>query len=105
MKFVDQAQISIKAGKGGDGGSVIMRATTNLHTLQDVRYHRIYKAESGRMGEGNKRSGRKGKNIEIYVPVGTVVRDIDSNEVLADMVKDGQELIAAAGGNGGWGNQ
>lgn len=128
MKFVDYAIISIKAGKGGDGcvsfhrekfvpkggpdggdggngGSVKIIATNQLHTLQDVRYHRMYKAENGRMGEGNQRSGRMGRDEILRVPVGTIVLDTGSGKVLADMVEDGQELVAAAGGNGGWGNQ
>ena len=128
MKFVDLAQIEIWAGKGGNGcvsfhrekfipkggpdggdggngGSVIMLATANLHTLHDIRYHRKYRAENGRPGEGNNRSGKKGKDIIIRVPVGTLVRDVETREVIVDMVEDGQEFIVAKGGNGGWGNQ
>ncbi|MCF7833514.1 MAG: GTPase ObgE [Candidatus Marinimicrobia bacterium] len=129
MKFVDLAQIEISAGDGGggcvsfhrekyipnggpdggdggDGGSVIFVATSQLHTLQDMRYHRKYKADNGRMGEGNNRSGKKGKDITIKVPVGTLIMDLDKdNEIIADMVEDGQVFVAAKGGNGGWGNQ
>lgn len=128
MKFVDLAQIEIMAGNGGngcvsfhrekfmpkggpdggdggDGGSVIMMATSQLHTLQDIRYHRKYRADNGRPGEGNNRSGKKGADITIKVPVGTLVRDLESREVIADMIEDGQTFVAAKGGNGGWGNQ
>jgi len=129
MKFVDIAQIEITAGNGGggcisfhrekfmpkggpdggdggDGGSVNIVATTQLHTLQDMRYNRKYKADNGRPGEGNNRSGKKGKDITINVPVGTLIKDLDKdNEVIADMVEDGQVFVVAKGGNGGWGNQ
>ncbi|MEA2076624.1 MAG: GTPase ObgE [Candidatus Marinimicrobia bacterium] len=128
MKFVDLAQIEITAGNGGggsisfhrekfmpkggpdggdggDGGSVIVIATSQLHTLQDIRYHRKYKAENGRPGEGNNKSGRKGKDITIKVPVGTLIRNLKDREIIADMVEDGQKFVVAKGGNGGWGNQ
>lgn len=128
MKFVDLAQIEITAGNGGhgcvsfhrekyvpkggpdggdggNGGSVFLLATSQLHTLQDIRYHRKYKAENGRPGEGNNRSGKKGKDITIKVPVGTLVRDLKTREIIADMVEDGQIFEIAKGGNGGWGNQ
>jgi len=128
MKFVDLAQIEITAGNGGhgcvsfhrekfvpkggpdggdggNGGSVILLATSQLHTLQDIRYHRKYKAENGHPGEGNNRSGKKGKDITIKVPVGTLVRDLETREIIADMVEDGQIFVIAKGGNGGWGNQ
>jgi GTPase len=128
MKFVDLAQIEITAGNGGggcvsfhrekfipkggpdggdggDGGSVIIVASSQLHTLQDIRYHRKYFAENGRPGEGNNKSGRKGKDIRITVPIGTLVRNLENNEIIADMVEDGQEFVVAKGGSGGWGNQ
>ncbi len=128
MKFVDLAQIEIIAGNGGngcvsfhrekfmpkggpdggdggDGGSVILLATSQLHTLQDIRYHRKYKADNGSPGEGNNRSGKKGKDIIIKVPVGTLVKDLERDEIIADLVEDGEQFIAAKGGSGGWGNQ
>ncbi|MFO7840630.1 MAG: GTPase ObgE [Fidelibacterota bacterium] len=128
MRFVDLAQIEVSAGKGGDGcvsfhrekfvpkggpdggdggngGSVIFRADPQLHTLQDIRYHRKYKAENGHPGEGNNRSGKNGKDIHIRVPAGTLIKDMESGEVLADMVEEGQTWVAAEGGSGGWGNQ
>ena len=128
MKFVDLAQIEITAGNGGggcvsfhrekfvpkggpdggdggDGGSVIVRANPQLHTLQDIRYHRKYKAENGHPGEGNNRHGKKGKDITINVPVGTLIRDLNSQEIIADMIEEGQVFVAAKGGSGGWGNQ
>lgn len=128
MKFVDLAQITVKAGNGGNGcvsfhrekfipkggpdggdggkgGNVIFHADAQLHTLQDIRYHRIYKAENGRPGEGNNKSGKKGKNVIIPVPAGTLIRDRNKNLIIADLTIDGEEFIAAKGGNGGWGNQ
>ncbi len=128
MKFVDLAQIEVTAGNGGagsvsfhrekfmpkggpdggdggNGGSVIFLATSQLHTLQDIRYHRKYKAENGRAGEGRNRSGKKGNDIVIKVPVGTLIKNLENGEIVADMLEDGQKFLAAKGGNGGWGNQ
>jgi GTP-binding protein len=129
MKFVDIAQIEITAGNGGggcvsfhrekfmpkggpdggdggNGGSVIIVASAQLHTLQDMRYNRKYQAENGRPGEGNNRSGKKGKDITLTVPVGTLIKNLDKDdEIVADMIEDGQVFVAANGGNGGWGNQ
>jgi GTPase len=128
MNFVDFAEIQVKAGNGGDGcvsfhrekyipkggpdggdggngGHVIIRATTQLHTLQDIRYHKKYQAGNGQPGQGNNRSGAKGKSIIIRVPAGTLVKDARSGKILADLVEDGEELLVAKGGSGGWGNQ
>ncbi|MCK4813220.1 MAG: GTPase ObgE [Candidatus Marinimicrobia bacterium] len=128
MKFVDLTQIEVNAGNGGNGcvsfhrekfipkggpdggdggngGNVIFIANAQLHTLQDIRYHRKYKAQNGRPGEGNNRSGKKGEDILIKIPVGTLIKDLDKDIILADMVENGQTFIAAKGGNGGWGNQ
>lgn len=92
-------------GDGGNGGDVIIQADSNLHTLLDFRYKRIFKAKSGNHGEGAKKSGKGGKDIIIRVPCGTVIIDALSKEVLTDLVENGQSVIAANGGKGGWGNQ
>ena len=91
-------------GDGGKGGDVVLVADRNVHTLLDFKYKRHYKAERGRHGEGNKRSGRSGEDLEIKVPVGTVVKDAETGEVLGDLTEHGQRLIVAKGGRGGRGN-
>jgi len=91
-------------GDGGKGGDVVLVADRNVHTLLDFKYKRHYKAERGRHGEGNKRSGRSGENLEIKVPVGTVVKDAETGEVLGDLTEHGQRLVVAKGGRGGRGN-
>jgi GTP-binding protein len=91
-------------GDGGKGGDVVLVADRNVHTLLDFKYRRHYRAERGRHGEGNKRSGRSGEDLEIKVPVGTVVKDAETREVLGDLTEHGQRLIVAKGGRGGRGN-
>jgi len=91
-------------GDGGKGGDVVLVADRNVHTLLDFKYKRHYKAERGRHGEGNKRSGRSGEDLEIKVPVGTVVKDAETGEVLGDLTEHGQRLVVAKGGRGGRGN-
>ena len=128
MNFVDQAKIFVRAGNGGDGcisfhrekfkpkggpdggdggdgGHVIIHATTQLHTLQDLRYHKKYQAGNGLPGQGDNKSGLKGKDVVIKVPAGTLVKNAETGDVLGDMTKDGEEIIIARGGKGGWGNQ
>lgn len=125
--FVDKAQISIKGGNGGNGlvsfrrekyipdggpdggdggrgGSIIFKADKNLTTLTDFRYKRSYSAQNGGDGKARNCSGKNGENLYIRVPVGTVIRDAASDKIMADLSEDGQEFIAAKGGNGGWGN-
>ena len=127
MHFIDEAIIKIQAGKGGNGciafrrekyrprggpsggngghgGSVILRADHNLSTLLDYRYKRHYKAPNGEHGRGKDQHGANGEDFIIKLPVGTVVYDEETGEQLCDLVKDGQTLIAAKGGNGGFGN-
>ncbi|RKQ61635.1 GTP-binding protein [Thermovibrio guaymasensis] len=101
-KFVPKGGPS--GGDGGKGGDVILVADRNVHTLLDFKYKRHYRAERGRHGEGNKRSGRSGKDLEIKVPVGTVVKDAETGEILGDLTQHGQKLIVARGGRGGRGN-
>jgi GTP-binding protein len=127
MKFVDEATISVEAGKGGngclsfrrekyipkggpdggdggDGGSVILVASDALNTLVDYRYVRHYRAQSGKPGMGRNCTGAKGESLFLQVPVGTSVIDIDTEEVLGDLTEIGQELIVAQGGFHGLGN-
>jgi GTP-binding protein len=91
-------------GDGGDGGAVILRATRNEQSLVALRYMPHYEGKSGESGKGKGRHGHKGDDRVVYVPVGTVVYDPDTREVLADMTEDGQEFIAAKPGKGGAGN-
>jgi GTPase len=91
-------------GDGGRGGSVILRADPQLATLLDFRYQQHYRAERGQHGMGKNRTGRDGEDMVLRVPVGTVVRDADSGELLGEMIEKGQELIVARGGRGGRGN-
>ena len=124
--FVDIAKIKIKAGDGGNGavafhrekyvaaggpdggdggrgGNIVFKVDDNLATLADFRYKRKYKAENGADGSGSHRNGKKGKDLVIRVPRGTVIREAESGAVMADMSGD-EEFIGAKGGNGGWGN-
>lgn len=91
-------------GDGGDGGSVYLVGDPNLMTLLDFKYKRIFKAENGRPGGPNNRKGRKGKDIFIRVPLGTVVYDDITGEVIGEITKPGQKLLVAKGGKGGRGN-
>lgn len=125
--FIDKARIYVEAGKGGDGassfrrekfverggpdggngghgGHVILKADSNLNTLVDFRYKRKFVADKGVNGGGAKCTGARAENIIIPVPVGTVVKDDSEEFVLADLVEDGQEFVAAKGGRGGKGN-
>lgn len=127
MKFVDEAPIIVKAGDGGrgclsfrrekyipkggpdggdggDGGSVILRAEVDLNTLVDYRYQRHYRAKNGESGRGRNCRGKGGDDLVLGVPVGTTIIDTDSDEVLGDLTKAGQELIVAKGGFHGLGN-
>ncbi len=124
--FVDIAKIKIKAGDGGNGavsfhrekyvasggpdggdggkgGDVVFKVDDNLATLADFRYKRKYKAQSGQPGQGGRRNGKKGEDLVILVPRGTVIREVASGRVMADM-SDDDVFIAAKGGRGGWGN-
>ncbi len=91
-------------GDGGRGGDVVLVADGNLSTLLDLSYRRHYKAERGRHGEGNDRTGRSGDDAVLRVPPGTVVRDEDSGEFIGEVVADGDRLVVARGGRGGRGN-
>ena len=128
MKFVDEARVKVQAGNGGrgcisfrrekfvpfggpdggdggHGGSVTFRAREGINTLVDFRVERTFRAENGEPGGGRDMTGRGGKDTLVMVPVGTIVRDADTGEVLGDMAKADMELLVARGGKGGWGNQ
>src|SRR5215469_8526913 len=128
MKFVDEARVRVQAGSGGrgstsfrrekfvplggpdggdggDGGSVFLRAAPGINTLVDFRIERTFKAQHGEPGGGNDCSGRGGEDLYIPVPVGTTVRDAETDELLGDLLSEGQTLLVARGGKGGWGNQ
>tara|TARA_R110002050_G_scaffold57442_3_gene129540 strand:- start:4527 stop:5531 length:1005 start_codon:yes stop_codon:yes gene_type:complete len=127
MKFLDQAKIFVKSGAGGDGcvsfrrekyvarggpnggdggngGHIIIRAIDNLNTLIDYRYQQHFKSERGHHGMGKDRSGRKGEDIILEVPVGTQVLADDKKTVLFDLTKKDDEIILCHGGRGGKGN-
>ena len=127
MKFVDYVTITVRSGKGGsgcvsfrrerfepnggpdggDGGngaSVIMEGDSQLYTLLDLRYNRHHFAENGKSGGGNNRTGKSGEDIIIRVPVGTVVRKRDTEEVLGEIMEVGDRIVLAQGGRGGKGN-
>lgn len=91
-------------GDGGDGGSVVIRTDPNLSTLMDVRYQREYHAEKGRPGSGGLKNGRSGEDVEIRVPVGTVVYDAKTDALIVDLTEPGEEHVLAQGGSGGLGN-
>src|SRR6266568_1820893 len=91
-------------GDGGRGGSVYIEATASLNTLIDYRYHQHFKAGAGGAGARQKMHGAKGKDIVLTVPRGTIVRDADSKEIIADLLEDGQRVMVARGGRGGLGN-
>jgi len=128
MKFVDEAKCKVQAGNGGrgstsfrrekfvpfggpdggdggEGGSVYLRAQEGINTLADFRIERTYKAAHGEPGSSNDCNGRGGADLYIPVPVGTTVRDDDTGEELSDLTHEGQVLLVAKGGKGGWGNQ
>jgi GTP-binding protein len=127
MQFVDQVEIHVKAGDGGNGivafrrekfvprggpaggdggrgGSVVLEADEGLNTLVDLRYKKSYKAERGGNGGPNNKTGKNGDGLVIKVPVGTLVRDKQTGKVLADLVEHGQRAVVAEGGRGGFGN-
>ncbi len=91
-------------GDGGRGGHIYFEATSKLNTLLDLKYHAHWVAERGGHGSGNNRHGKDGKDIIIPVPCGTIVRDWETGEILADLKEEGQRFLAVRGGKGGRGN-
>jgi GTPase len=127
MAFIDEAKFYVKAGDGGNGcvsfhrekfvprggpnggdggkgGSVIIRATNSLNSLIDFRFRSHFKAERGVHGKGKDMHGRSGKDCFVDVPVGSVIKDIESDEVIADIAVSGESIVIAKGGAGGLGN-
>ena len=101
-KYIDKGGPS--GGDGGKGGDIVFITNSNLHTLQDIRYRRLYKADNGQSGGSNKKTGKSGDDLIIQIPCGTVVKDQTSNKVIVDMVEDNQSHIVCEGGIGGKGN-
>ena len=127
MKFLDQAKICIKAGKGGSGsasfrrekyvefggpdggdggsgGSIIFESDRNLNTLIDYRYAQHFKAENGNSGSKKNKTGANGKDLTLKVPVGTQIYEEDNNTLIYDFVKNKEKYLVASGGKGGVGN-
>ena len=127
MQFVDKARIVVKAGNGGDGhasfhrekyvqqggpdggdggrgGDLVFYADPHMSTLLDFKYQRFYRAENGEPGKAELSTGKNGKPLTIRVPVGTIVRDVESGAILADMSEANKERIILRGGRGGKGN-
>jgi len=127
MPFIDEAQILVKAGDGGNGcvsfrrekfipkggpdggnggrgGDVVILADQHMRTLLDFRYKKNYEAERGAHGEGKRKSGKDGKTLLIKVPCGTQVFDAESRELIIDLLNDGQKIVITKGGDGGFGN-
>jgi GTP-binding protein len=128
MHFIDQATIRVKAGDGGHGciafrrekfvpkggpsggdggtgGSVWIVASKRLNTLYHLQFQREWKAGRGQHGMGSNCSGHDGGDITIELPVGSVIRDKATDDIIADLAEDGQRFLVARGGRGGWGNQ
>src|SRR5271156_2172574 len=91
-------------GDGGHGGSVYLRAVEGMNTLADFRISRTYRGQNGESGSGNDCTGHGGDDIYVSIPVGTVISDQDTGEQLGDLASEGQTLLVAKGGKGGWGN-
>ena len=91
-------------GDGGRGGNIIVIGDDNLNTLQDIRYSKVYKAKNGSPGSSNEKTGKNGEDIIIRVPLGTIIRDKKSDEIVDDIVESKQEHIVCTGGKGGLGN-
>jgi GTP-binding protein len=127
MKFIDEAKIEVHAGKGGDGSASFRRekyvpkggpdggdggrgasvwalADRNVNTLVDYHFARLHRAEHGKRGMGADCNGRAGEDVVLRMPVGTLVRDAETGELVADLAKDGERALLARGGKGGLGN-
>jgi GTPase len=127
MKFIDEAKLNVHAGNGGRGcvsfrrekfvafggpdggdgglgGSVYLQAVEGMNTLVDFRISRTYRGQNGQPGSGNDCTGHGGDDTYVRIPVGTVVSDLDTGEQLGDLTVEGQTLLVAKGGKGGWGN-
>lgn len=128
MQFIDQVEIEVEAGKGGDGlvafrrekyvpaggpsggnggrgGSVLFQPTERLQTLLDFKYARRFKADDGKRGGPNNRTGASGKDLILEIPCGTMIYDADTGELIADLVSSDDTFLIVKGGKGGLGNQ
>jgi GTP-binding protein len=127
MDFIDESKVYLKAGNGGNGccsfrrekyvpkggpdggdggkgGDIIITASPHFHTLLDQRYHPHYKSERGQHGQGKNCTGKSGQDLKIPVPIGTLVKDALTGEIVADLVEEGQSVVVVRGGIGGRGN-
>ncbi|MBR0385664.1 MAG: GTPase ObgE, partial [Erysipelotrichaceae bacterium] len=127
MQFIDQVKISLKAGKGGDGivsfrreahvplggpfggdggkgGSVIFEVVCHKSTLLDLRFNKLIAAQDGENGKNKKMHGADGEDVIVKVPLGTLVRDLKDNRLIADLTHPHQQAVIARGGKGGRGN-
>ncbi len=125
--FIDRVTIEVRGGKGGNGcvsfrrekhvprggpdggdggrgGDVIVRVDPQMRTLLDLRYRSIYRAENGKHGQGKRKTGRSGADVIVQVPPGTVLKNEDTGEQVADLVEAGRDVVVARGGRGGKGN-
>ncbi len=128
MRFVDEVEITVISGKGGNGcvsfrrekfvpkggpdggdggrgGNIYFVATNQISTLSDLRYKKIIKAKNGENGQGKDKFGKKGEDVYIKVPVGTIIKDKKNSNILFDLTKDGETVLVAKGGKGGRGNK
>lgn len=128
MKFIDVAKIYVKAGNGGDGhisfrkekfvpkggpdggdggngGSIILKANNQINTLLDFQFKQRFIADNGDEGGKSRRSGKTGKDLIVPVPVGTIVKHAETQEIICDINAPEQEFVVAKGGSGGWGNE
>ncbi len=127
MQFIDQAQVKVRAGRGGDGivafrrekyvpaggpaggdggngGKIVFKADANLQTLLDFKFKQLFVAQDGRRGGPSKCTGASGKDLVLKVPCGTEVRDLETGIIFGDLQDHGETLVVAFGGNGGLGN-
>ncbi|MGA9477252.1 MAG: GTPase ObgE [Desulfobacterales bacterium] len=127
MKFVDEAIITVQSGNGGrgcvsfrrekyiprggpdggdggKGGDVVLRASSGKRTLYDFRHKKQFRAQNGQQGQGRQKTGRDGEELVIELPPGTLIRDAETGQIIADLVEAGQRFVAAKGGRGGQGN-
>jgi GTP-binding protein len=128
LKFFDEAKIFVRSGDGGNGclsfrrerfkplggpdggdggkgGDILIMATSQVQSLLDYHYRQHFKAPKGAHGQGNDRNGRKGQDLSLLVPLGTLVREAETGQLLADLTTEGQTIIVAQGGRGGKGNK
>lgn len=127
VKFIDEAKIYVRSGRGGNGcvsfrrekfvprggpdggdggngGDILIKAVTNKNSLLDHRYTQHYRAKNGQHGRGKNKHGKTAPSLTIPVPIGTVVKNYDTDEIIGDLTVNGQEIVVAKGGRGGRGN-